>query len=155
MEDLIGIIIAIFVIGSWLFGSKKEDKKNTNRPPVKRDIPRPTPTPSGRVGQEVEDVLETQSEAFKDKKQEQLEALKDKIESGKHTVEGSGGEWDQRETSQKPKLKPVDRSVKQSTISVRRNLSSNKIVESVIMAEVLSPPKAHQKNQSRPPNRRI
>ncbi|MDC3415560.1 hypothetical protein [Aquibacillus salsiterrae] len=173
MENLIGIIVTIFAILSWFFGNSKMKEDENPRPvkkvdqpfqprkkeikqshPTKSEGPRPAPTPSGRVYPEVDSTRsEEAKQAFEPPKKKQHESLKTNVqhESNEKNQEITIQEVNKSVGKTKTNAKQNKPTVK---LNVTKHLSEQALVESVIMTEILGPPKALQRNKNRYGNRR-
>ncbi|MCT2537602.1 hypothetical protein NC661_01480 [Aquibacillus koreensis] len=158
MEDLFGAIIPILVALGWLFGMFKKDD---NDQPAKRPQPRPTPSPSGPNQTEsptISDVQEEQSstrvQTYYEQKQEQLDKLRNNMNADSNINSGKIERISSINNQRNENKIEVSSTKKQSKLSVKRNLTKRGLAESVVMAEILGPPKAVKPYRSVVQNRR-
>lgn len=153
MEDFLGIIVAIFAVASWFFGNSRNKEDQKQKPVRKTQVPRPTQTPSGKVNSE-QTKLEDIKEVFEAKTKQQLDSLKERLEDpNKEETAKLAYENNQVSTTdEKATYKNTGSTFKpnkpKSRLTVNNNLSKNALVESVIMAEILGPPKALQRKKN-------
>ncbi|MDL4841501.1 hypothetical protein [Aquibacillus rhizosphaerae] len=165
MEDLFGMIIPLLAAAAWLFGSfKKQDEKN--KPAEKNQHPRPTSTPSGRTDYEVSSPVDDYDDSstkmgpqrYYEEKKQQLDQLKDHMEIGGNITSGQREQNSMiNEVSRKGKNKKTNKSPssrKSETFSIAKNMSKRGLAESIVMAEVLGPPKSQKPHRNIMQNRR-
>ncbi|WP_138415720.1 hypothetical protein [Aquibacillus sediminis] len=165
MDELIGAILPILAVVAWLFGSFKNDEENkkpTKKPNQPR--PRPTPTPSGSgqrqtttsepkvepkstVQQSQQQPVDTRTKSYYEKKQEQIEKLKEQVaQTSEITKEDSIHDAIKEEST--PKAYKKYKSNRNSNLSVATKINKKGLAESVVMSEILGPPKAVKPHQS-------
>ncbi|RCW65330.1 hypothetical protein [Saliterribacillus persicus] len=153
MDDILGFIIPAIAVMAWLFGLfKSEDQK-------KQEQPKSQPPRQSRENKqttltraELEKQAKTNSKAqtdnsaemkdFKDQKQNQIEQMRDRLQlQSKESLKKSKHDAIKGVT---PPKKVTSKSQMPSSLTIRNQLTTKGIAQSVVMAEVLGPPKARQ-----------
>lgn len=145
MEDIIIPLISfVLIIGTSLLKSRSGNKKTSDRQTQIK--PKQRPTVYETVPQEpayTDQVKADQTPVSTNAMEDQLADLRKKlsVDTRKETqrkVRDSKRKFDQMATERKIK---VQKSVKQSPIALKGQLTKTGLKRSVIMAEVLSPPR--------------
>ncbi|WP_028783255.1 hypothetical protein [Thalassobacillus devorans] len=158
-------LVAVFIGGiiSWLnrMNGEQEDERPARRP----SSPAP-PTPSGPVRHKTEQVEqaerkpdkfagESKMERYYQEKQKHIKDISarnigDKQGTGSFTYETPNRKLHDALPGQMERTKPTqyNQSETAPSLSIKSNLNRKKIAESVIMAEILGPPRAHKPHRT-------
>lgn len=158
MEDLLGLLIPLLAVAAWLFGMFRGDDSDSDTQPGRQDRRQPVQRPE-RAGSEQQkqpaqtSVKETGKQAeganrYYEKKKEQIDSLKREAGNEKPTTisrsEITMGEnrksIDDRNAGKEKEA--VSFSHTGNAISIKDKLTKESLAESVVMAEVLGPPRA-------------
>ncbi|SHF68138.1 hypothetical protein [Ornithinibacillus halophilus] len=152
------IIILMLILSalSKLFGGDKGQEKKKQQPPVRprtQSTPRPTPTPSGGQSQRTRRESTVQTISIEDQQKQQMERLAGQMRT---TVDQSLNEYSNDEIKKTSLSEPMKKhkkdvlNKKQANFKKRmkNNLHRDGLANSVIMAEVLGPPKARKPYRS-------
>ncbi|WP_186575747.1 hypothetical protein [Aquibacillus kalidii] len=157
MDDLLGLLPFIIAAIGWFLAKAGKDEKNTSPLPKQQPVSGRSPS-SKPIRTEEEQVLreetapKTEMQTYFEEKQEQLDRVnmekkgevKD-ISHSKGNIYGTIGD--------KPKKSFGKLKRKEPRLSVARNITKRRVAESVVMAEVLGPPRAVKPYQNVAQNR--
>ncbi|WP_182200540.1 hypothetical protein [Paraliobacillus salinarum] len=143
MENIVGILTLLIAIGGGLLGwfgqNEDEDSKKTSFPFPNQKKPQ---APNNHPKKENPTV--DYSETYFDEKQAQLDHLKSTMDI----------DYDQMDLPAKENIGTVRKANKEvkvnkrkTSLSIGKNISKEGLAESVIMAEVLGPPRAKKPYQ--------
>ncbi|KAB8126872.1 hypothetical protein F9U64_18800 [Gracilibacillus oryzae] len=145
MEDLLGLLVPIIGVILWVVGmfNSKNDEQQPKSKPVQK-----VPQANTRKTQPVKSsekqtayASELDSTSFQDQKKQQMDRLKESIQSSESLSKK------QKELLENSPIKQVKRPAakKQPTLSVKNNLTRKGVAQGIIMAEVLGKPRAYKK----------
>ncbi|WP_077621465.1 hypothetical protein [Sediminibacillus massiliensis] len=152
MEDLIGLLVPLLAVAGWLFGlfNKQDEEGKEPGKPVRRhqSESRPVPKPEGNMAeQEVKQKPKTSVETYTDaqnyyeKKVEKLAEIQDGLSKATDTLITKDSIGTEKDSKPQVQVK-VQSGSKKPKLKVRKNLSKKGLAESIVMAEVLGPPRA-------------
>lgn len=153
MDNILTILTLLFAVGGGLLSlfGKKDEEEETNSSPrptqsrtQQKPVERPEKTQKPRQSAELQ--------TYFDEKQEQLKQLQSNL-----GVDPESSQYEQalqkyQELKVKKESKPKTKQRK-TAFSVARNISKEGLAESVIMAEVLGPPRAKKPYQQKKYNK--
>ncbi|ENH97509.1 hypothetical protein J416_05843 [Gracilibacillus halophilus YIM-C55.5] len=150
MDELLGIIIPILTIGAWLLSLMKNADEQEEKPVRPKQTSSSPSYETIETEPELADVRtsETTDEpvfqsSYEEQRQAQAERLKEKYEQSKE-IQAQSSSHDAILEEGTPVAYKKDESLSTS-LSIQQNLTKKGITQGIIMAEVLGPPRAHQK----------
>ncbi|MRG86633.1 hypothetical protein [Salinibacillus xinjiangensis] len=148
--DFLAILVALVFGAISLFTGKDQEVEKNPRPVAG---PKPTPTPSGRTYQETRSQ-ERDTVSQRERKDENITTAREATKE--HTITSENSHVGSQDITKSKIVEPslsLERRKEQnnpafSSISMKKQLKQKRIVESLIMNEVLSSPRAHNPYRS-------
>ncbi|MFB1050775.1 hypothetical protein [Paraliobacillus sp. JSM ZJ581] len=147
MDDIVAILTMLFAVGGGLFGlfgqkDDSDDKKTSMPLPNQKKIQ--TSHKKAEYKAEDNETNPENTNVYLDEKQAQLDDLKANMEINYDQVNLPPVE---NRTTYKKDRKQVKVNKRKTSFSISKNISKEGLAESVIMAEVLGPPRAKKPYQ--------
>lgn len=149
MEDLLGYIIPLLAFIGLFFGKnndKKEkppNRKTNEAPTIPESFPKEKENHTNSRNQETNEN-QTGPKAYYEQKQQQLEKVNQQIDGSQlHANQITDDEvHDAIKNDGRSKVKIQKQKVRKTNLSIAKNVSKKGLAESVVMAEILGPPRA-------------